>query len=297
MKLIVIIATLGRRAQVGRLVRYLESQTRLPDEVIISAPDASHVDPYAGRRFPVTHVFGPIGLTAQRNTALEMALGRADIVSFFDDDFIPADNYLAQVVEAFRTNANWSVVMGHVVADGAQGAGLDWGAGLAALHSATDSPQDPDVVEHVGAYGCNMSVRVSVVGKLRFDERLPLYGWLEDIDFTSQLRRNGRVVELRHLLGVHLGVRSGGRVSGKRLGYSQVMNPIYLVRKGTVPFSFAMALMVRNIIANLIRSLWPEAHVDRWGRLNGNFMAAWHAMLGRIEPEHILKIGCSAERA
>jgi len=75
------------------------------------------------------------------------------------------------------------------------------------------------------------------------------------------------------------------------------MNPIYLVRKGTVPFSFAMVLMVRNIIANLIRSLWPEAHVDRWGRLNGNFMAAWHAMLGRIEPEYILKIGCSAERA
>ena len=226
-----------------------------------------------------------------------MALGRADIVSFFDDDFIPADNYLAQVVEAFQTNANWSVVMGHVVADGARGTGLDWEAGLAALRSATDSPQEPDVVEHVGAYGCNMSVRVSVVGKLRFDERLPLYGWLEDIDFTSQLRRNGRVVELRHVLGVHLGVRSGGRVSGKRLGYSQVMNPIYLVRKGTVPFSFAMALMVRNIIANLIRSLWPEAHVDRWGRLNGNFMAAWHAMLGRIEPEYILKIGCSAERA
>ena len=150
MKLIVIIATLGRRAQVGRLVRYLELQTRPPDEVIISAPDASHVDPYEGRRFPVTHVFGPIGSTVQRNTALEMALGRADIVSFFDDDFIPADNYLAQVVEAFQTNANWSVVMGHVVADGARGTGLDWEAGLAALRSATDSPQEPDVVEHVG---------------------------------------------------------------------------------------------------------------------------------------------------
>ncbi len=51
--------------------------------------------------------------------------------------------------------------------------------------------------------------------------------------------------------------------------------------------------MARNVIANLIRSLWPEAHVDRWGRLKGNFLAASHAMLGRIEPEYILKIGCS----
>ena len=98
------------------------------------------------------------------------------------------------------------------------------------------------------------------------------------------------------MLGVHLGVKSG-RVSGQRLGYSQVMNPIYLVRKGTVPFSFAMDLLVRNVIANLIRSLWPEAHVDRWGRFKGNSMAAWHAMLGRIEPEYILKIGGARERA
>ena len=296
MKLIVIIATLGRRAQVGRLVRYLESQTRPPDEVIISAPDPSHVDPYEGSRFAVTHVFGPIGSTAQRNTALETAVDRADIVSFFDDDFIPADNYLEEVAAAFQTNPDWSVVMGRVVADGARGTGLDWETGIAALDSATDRPQEHGVVEHVGAYGCNMSVRVSAVGKLRFDERLPLYGWLEDIDFTSQLRRNGRVVELRHMLGVHLGVKSG-RVSGQRLGYSQVMNPIYLVKKGTVPFSFAMELLARNVVANLIRSLWPEAHVDRWGRLKGNLMAAWHAMLGRIEPEYILKIGCPGKRA
>jgi GT2 family glycosyltransferase len=298
MKLIVIIATIGRRAQVGQLVRHLESQTRPPDEVIISAPDASHVETYDEDRFTVRHVFGAAGLTIQRNAALEVALGRrADVVTFFDDDFIPADNYLAEVAVAFRANPNWSVVMGRVVADGARGTELDWKAGLAALRSAVDHPTKPGVVEHVGAYGCNMSVRVSALGKLRFDERLPLYGWLEDIDFTSQLRRTGRVIELRHVLGVHLGVRSGGRVSGRRLGYSQVMNPIYLVSKGTVPFSFAMKLMVCNVIANLTRSLWPEAHVDRWGRLRGNFMAASHAILGRIEPEYILKIGCSRERA
>jgi GT2 family glycosyltransferase len=276
-------------------VRHLEAQTRPPDEVIISAPDASHVEAYDGDRFTVTNVFGATGLTIQRNAALELALARrADAVTFFDDDFIPSDNYLAEVAVAFRTNPHWSVVMGRVVADGARGSELDWKAGLAVLRSAAEHPAKPGVVEHVGAYGCNMSVRVSAIGELRFDERLPLYGWLEDIDFTSQLRRNGRVIELRHVLGVHLGVRSGGRVSGRRLGYSQVMNPIYLVSKGTVPFSFAMKLMVCNVIANLTRSLWPEAHVDRWGRLWGNSLAACHVMLGRIEPEFILKIGGSA---
>jgi GT2 family glycosyltransferase len=290
MKLAVIVPTLGRKAQVGRLLRHLESQRRPPDEVILSAPDETHVDPYEAQRFVVSRVFGKTGSSVQRNTALAVALDRFDIVTFFDDDFIPADDYLARVIEAFEQNADWAVVMGRVVADGARGAGLDWETGLAALRSAKIDPDKPEIIDHVGAYGCNMSVRSSFVGGLRFDERLPLYGWQEDIDFTSQLRPFGRVVSLKSLLGVHLGVKSG-RVSGERFGYSQVMNPIYLIKKGTVPAEFALELMARNVVANLVRSLWPEPHVDRRGRLKGNFLAALHAAMGRIEPEHILKMG------
>jgi GT2 family glycosyltransferase len=290
MKIAVIVPTLGRKAQVACLLRQLEAQSRPPDAVFVSAPDATHVDPYEGKNFAVSLVFGPIGSSAQRNTALAIALNRFDIVTFFDDDFLPADDYLARVLEAFEQNPGWAVVMGRVVADGACGTGLDWETGLAALRSAKAEVGGPEIVDHVGAYGCNMSVRSSFVGELRFDERLPLYGWQEDIDFTSQLRRHGRVVELRSLLGVHLGIKSGGRVSGKRFGYSQVMNPIYLIKKGTVPAKFALELMVRNVIANLVRSLWPEPHVDRRGRLRGNLLAACHIMVGRIEPEYILKV-------
>ena len=79
-----------------------------------------------------------------------------------------------------------------------------------------------------------MSIRTSAIGALRFDERLPLYGWQEDIDFTSQLRASGRVVGLNTLNGVHLATKSG-RISGMKFGYSQIANPVYLVRKGTMP--------------------------------------------------------------
>ena len=114
------------------------------------------------------------------------------------------------------------------------------------------------------------SARVSSATCAR--ERLPLSGWQEDIDFTCQLRRKGRVVALRSHIGVHLGVKSG-RVSGERFGYSQVANPIYLIRKGSVPATFALELMMRNIFANLVKSLWPEPYVDSWGRLKGNLLA------------------------
>ncbi|TPI81961.1 glycosyltransferase [Mesorhizobium sp. B2-8-9] len=290
MRLAVIIPTLGRSEQVARLLRHLGDQTRVPDEVILSAPDVTHVELPQSCPFPVSTVFGPKGLAAQRNSALAPSLERFDIITFFDDDFVPSARYLEKVEQAFMENDRWAVVMGRVVRDGATNAGLTWDDANAALRDAEgQKPFRPSVVDHIGAYGCNMSFRSSLVGDLRFDERLVLYGWQEDIDFTCQMRSRGRVVCVTSITGVHLGIKAG-RVSGKRFGYSQVVNAIYLVRKGTVPASFALPLMFRNIAANLAKSLWPEPYVDRRGRLSGNALAILHIAMGRIEPEYILKI-------
>jgi hypothetical protein len=282
----VVIATAGRREQVALLLRHLEKQVMLPAEVIVSAPGEGHVPLREQYRFPVSFVFGKQGSSVQRNTALEHARGRFDVITFFDDDFVPADDYLRLVAEEFELH-NWAVVMGHAVRDGASGAGLTWQEAIAALGAL--ETEGRRVVDHVGAYGCNMSVREAFIESRRFDERLVLYGWQEDIDFTSQLRARGRVVGINTICGVHLGVKSG-RVSGERFGYSQVANPVYLIRKGTVPAAFLLPLMCRNIAANLVRSLRPEPYVDRRGRLQGNLLALLHVMTGRVEPEHILKM-------
>jgi glycosyltransferase involved in cell wall biosynthesis len=290
MKLVVIIPTADRKTQVNRLLRHLELQQRSPDEVIISAPNATHVEAYQATNFALSYVFGKKGLSAQRNQALERVLDASDIITFFDDDFLPADNYLALVLAAFNQHPELAVIMGHVVEDGARGAGLTFGQGLAVLSSAeANCPTIPRILDHVGAYGCNMSMRSRLIGDLRFDERLVLYGWQEDIDFTSQLRRHGRVVGFDNIIGVHLGLKAG-RVSGVRFGYSQIANPVYLIKKGTVPATFALDLMARNLAANLARSFWPEPWIDRRGRLWGNLLAVCHVMVGRIEPEYILKI-------
>lgn len=290
MKLVVAIPTLGRSEQLTRLLAHLQRQTRPPDEVIVAAPDATHVGAFDADNFPISLIFGKKGLTAQRNNALEHAIDRFDIVTFFDDDFVPADDYLAGVERAFAENGNWCVVMGQVIRDGANNAGLDWPEAVAALDEARQCPPvAARVIDHVGAYGCNMSIRTASIGALRFDERLVLYGWQEDIDFTAQLRARGRVVAVSSIVGVHLGLKLG-RVSGVRFGYSQIVNPLYLIRKGTVPATFALPLMARNLAANLGRSVRPEPYIDRRGRLRGNFLAMAHVITGRIEPEYILKI-------
>jgi glycosyltransferase involved in cell wall biosynthesis len=289
MRLFVIIPTLKRKELLSRVLKHLGHQTRLPDEVIVSAPDATHVEAFQPEHFPISYVFGSPGLCAQRNRAIERALGRCDIITFFDDDFLPADDYLRRLEEGFTEHPDWAVVMGETAADGAHNSGYTFDEGLALLRQAECRERPRWVSDHVGAYGCNMSVRATQIGDLRCDERLVLYGWQEDIDFTSQLKKFGRVVGLNTLIGVHLGAKSG-REAGMKLGYSQVANPVYLMRKGTVPAAFALNLIWRNIAANAIKSFWPEPYADRRGRLKGNLLAAIHFIRGRIEPEYILKL-------
>jgi GT2 family glycosyltransferase len=136
-----------------------------------------------------------------------------------------------------------------------------------------------------------MAVRLAAVraAQCRFDERLPLYGWLEDVDFSRQLAREGRIAKLSAARGVHLGVKQG-RQSGVRLGYSQIANPIYPSRKGTCPWPRALRQISRNVAMNLARSLNPEPYVDRAGRFAGNLKAMRDLVTGRLDPQRILEL-------
>src|SRR6185436_561497 len=113
--------------------------------------------------------------------------------------------------------------------------------------------------------------------------------WQEDIDFSRQLAAWGRVVRAEALTGVHLGEKRG-RVSGIKFVYSQVATPIYLMRKGTVSISFGGPTVVRNLLANTVRSLRPESYIDRAGRLKGTFLALADLLRGRLHPGRILEL-------
>lgn len=289
MRICVVIPTYGRKSVLSALLAQLEKQDRPPDEVVISAPDAGHVESLTAQKLPLTYLYGRTGLCAQRNRALDEVLDRCDVVTFFDDDFVPAKDYFAVLEAAFREHPDWAVVTGNVVLDGARNAGVPLEDALNAVAQAPARLYDQIVREREGAYGCNMSFRTAIIAGRRFDEALPLYGWLEDIDFSSQMANRGKVVWISNLVGAHLGTK-GGRSSGVRLGYSQVVNPLYLIRKGTLSRRFGLQLLIQNVGSNIARSVSPEPYVDRRGRLRGNLLAVAHLLRLRLDPTHILKL-------
>ncbi len=291
--IVVGIATSGRREVLARNLATLAEQSRLPDRLVICPVKEEDVDELSLKKFlkPSLVVRGPVGLPAQRNKILS-AITNADIVVFFDDDFFADARYIENLENIFISRPDVVAITGSLIADGARGPGLTVEEGLQLIRSDSRSlGAVGELTEQYGTYGCNMAFRLKPVldHGILFDENLPLYGWQEDIDFSLRVRPYGRIMNAAALRGVHLGIKLG-RTSGVRFGYSQIANPIYLIRKGSMSWRHANKLMWRNIAANMARSFFPEPWVDRKGRLKGNLLALIDMLKGRISPGRILRL-------
>jgi glycosyltransferase involved in cell wall biosynthesis len=290
-KIAIAIATAGRCDVVSETIALLASQSRVADELLICPAKDEDFNVSCLRSYPqkARVIRGPIGLPRQRNVLLDAT--DSDIVIFFDDDFLPSDDYVREVELLFATHPQLVVITGKLLADGALGPGIDHGAGMRILQAAGPNLELKTITATYNGYGCNMAIRMNTVRKygIRFDERLPLYAWLEDVDFSRQLSSHGDIVQAARLRGVHLGTKGSGRSPGLRLGYSQVANPIYLARKGTMGWTLALKHLGKNLLANTVRSFYPEPWVDRRGRLIGNFRALLDLFSGVMTPERALK--------
>jgi GT2 family glycosyltransferase len=291
LKIYVGIATVGRPAVLKATLAMVARQTRPPDRVLIapaSQADLAGVDLAA---FGFEQVPAPLGSCAQRNAILCQLQEKNvedDVIVFFDDDYFPCKDYLAAVERAFVEEPDIVMTTGTVIADDVTGPGLSVEAAGRLVEQAEQNaaPRGPRRPIYNG-YGCHMAFRLAPTRQgVLFDERLPQYGWLEDVDFSRRLAPHGRIVKLPDARGVHLGSKSG-RTPGVRLGYSQVVNPIYMVKKGTVAPSRALYFMLRNIAMNLARSLRPEPYIDRRGRLRGNMLGLIDAVRGKENPQRI----------
>ncbi|GLI91851.1 glycosyltransferase family 2 protein [Methylocystis echinoides] len=286
MKIAVAIATTGRPEVVSESLARLMRQSRRPDSVlIVGAAPSDAPAALQGAQFTLATTRG---LAAQRNLALDLIGDSADVVVFIDDDYVAAPGFVTGVEALFAAHADVVAASGALIADGILRGGLSF-AQADDLIADYVAPGEASVRASTGTYGCNMAFRRASAPHLRFDENLPLYGWLEDTDFSARYARFGRVVRCDHFAGVHLGVRSG-RVSGLRLGYSQIANPLYLLRKGTATPAFALTLAARNLLANAVKSIRPEPDVDRRGRLRGNLLALADLLRGRTDPRRILEL-------
>jgi hypothetical protein len=291
LRMAVAVATAGRAPLLHKTIPFMFEQARTPDRLIVVGASPQDVAGLAELDARIEVAVAAKGLPRQRNHALSLATQDCDVIVFFDDDFLPARDYLTHVESILLQHPDVAAVTGRVPVDGVHFGGYPFEDARADLdrleRSGQTKPFDMHDINHM--YGCNMAARLPAAAEVGFDERLPLYAWQEDRDFSRRLNAHGRIVRASTPYGIHLGV-TVGRSPGLRLGYSQVANPLYLLKKGTMRPLETLDFVGRNIAANLVKSVRPEPWIDRVGRLRGNALAIGDALLGRDDPQRILKL-------
>jgi hypothetical protein len=273
------------------LLDSLTDQTQMPHEVVLSVESEEDLPELGAYPFDVRCIFGPRGSCVQRNRILRTLGPNVDVVVIYDDDFVPSRFSVAGLARFFREHPDVAGADGLVLADGVVGPGLSPEAAVqivAENDSLGESETDRIIEERAGLYGCNMAYRVSSIEGIEFDESLPLYAWLEDIDFGGRVP--GRLVRTDAFRGVHCGEKRGREKSGVRLGYSQVSNPVHMAQKGSISVRTSVAEMVRTLGANHLKALRPEPWIDRRGRVVGNWLAIADVVRGCNDPGRIRRL-------
>lgn len=278
----VVIASAGRPELLAEVLDDLAAQT-VPLRVVVSVTD--DVDLPIGGLLDGVTVARDRGAAAQRNAGMK-TVPEAEYIFFFDDDSVVRDDFIEQAVIFFERHPEVVGLTGRVLLDGATGEEISRSQAESAI--ARES-------RLVGAwhpsrelYGCNFGFRRSMAAGEEFDGRLPLYSWLEDHDFARRLMRHGDLAKVEDCVIVHRGVKSGGRVAHARLGYSQMMNPLYLHHKGSFPVWVTVREIVPRCGKNLVLSVVGGEAPWRRQRLRGNVHALLDALRGRFTPERML---------
>jgi GT2 family glycosyltransferase len=296
MKTAVILCSVNRPQVLHDTVVSLGKQAVPPIAVILSLSGMSSALPQTLDIPSVRTVYGPLGLTKQRNAALSALPAGAEYVLFMDDDAELAPNYLASMEELFDRRSDVVIASGVCAIDGlriARPVRREEAVAAVERHPVEEKTEFSE-----GAPGSNIFVRKAALDSERFDERLPLSGWLEDYDFSVRCRRHGAIVWNLGTCTAHLAMQRAARERGFLVGYSQIANAYYLWQKGTIP-SFrrlVIAFWLLNVRINLRGLLSWVIHkhfaqhlvFDFPGRVLGNGRALLDCAFLRLRPERLL---------
>jgi len=293
-----VVATKDRPAELGRLLRSLEAQTRLPDEILVVDGGRESVEALCRgvRAFPVRHMRClPPSAARQRNAGLEAASPEARLIGFLDDDVVLDEHAVENMIRFWesadeRTGGAAFNMMNHpsTALAGIKLSPFSEAAGLYSRRRGAVSPAGFQTM--IGRVGANDSFdwlpstasvwRRDVFAGFRFDEWYAGYSYLEDLDFSYRVGKRFRLAVVADAGYLHLPAASG-RGNGFEFGRREIVNRIHFVRKNpelSIPRCY-MAMAVRLLMSlGLGLRRRDSYHLQRaWGNVVGLGLS-----LGRI---------------
>lgn len=235
-KLSVIICTINRSEDLQETLESIDSQPRLPDELVIvdqSTDDSTERLSKRKRPYPVRYIRQEEkSLTAARNRGVDNAKG--DVLVFLDDDVTLERDYLAECASAF-SDPQAAAVTGYVT-NYFDPLGPKWifivnkyynwlfandflnpyACGARGVFGNTYPVLEPkESIECSTLSGCNFAVRRDVfeTNDMCFDEQLVRYSFKEDADFGYRLYKSGAKILLDPRMRLVHRISPAGRIT------------------------------------------------------------------------------------
>jgi glycosyltransferase involved in cell wall biosynthesis len=261
-----VVATVGRSEELGRLLESLEAQ-QYPHlrVIVVDQGDDGQVAPTLGRALEVRHIHAPRGLARARNAALELVEG--DIVAFPDDDCIYPAGLLDEVARRFVADENLGGISGRVE-DESGASSASW------KRDAADLDRE-NVWNRVNSAA--LFLRRSVVERVgTFDERLGLgsgepWSSSEEIDYVVRaIAAGARVTYDPSVVVRHRVVPDDAAI-----GYRDGASVGYILRKHRYSVRTVSRMMVRPIGGALVSLVRLDSARSRYyaaslrGRVRG----------------------------
>jgi glycosyltransferase involved in cell wall biosynthesis len=262
----IIVATLGRREELRRLLESIVSQEYRNFELIIVDQNPKSfisevVGPYLGLIQISVLETKSLGVSHARNLGLESA--RGDIIAFPDDDCWYAQHTLSRVVEVFQ---NYPKVGGYVVS---------WDDGSGNLHVTPKVSEAINIYDTFHNAGALVQFyRAEILEGIMFDIKLGPgsslpYGCGEDTDFLIQVIKQGVVVNKTSEVLVYHPKPDVNNPELIAKTYAYAQGRMYLLEKYKFPIWFRLLNILYPLVRYVIEdsSLMPYRKAMFLGRL------------------------------
>lgn len=252
----VIICTRNRFDDFKKTVASLMQQNRLPDElIIIDSSDLMQIEEHLNTLKSIVnlHYFHTKpGLTLQRNYGIRRS--SRDLLFFFDDDVDLDPDYIREVERVFAKDARHEIgAVGGRIVNPNKDQTLSFRAwighkiytflvfvfGLGGSGNGrfrySGMPIHPDEKKKSGYIeclsGCCMAFRNEVFEKIEFDESLPNYGLMEDVDISKRTLDAGYRIYYETSAALVHNESPKNRLNRYRWAEMTVVNYAYLFHK------------------------------------------------------------------
>lgn len=296
-KIAFVVPTMDRPRDLKVMLTSVAAQTRKPDQLIVvdaSQPDIRNVvNEYPELDIEYVRVFPP-SLAEQRNAGMERLRDEITLAGYLDDDLELEADAMQKMMEFWE---NAPTYFGGAVFNITNGSVPRWSSLTQWL--LLDSPQpgrllSSGCVSMLGKQQVDIETdwlnggatvwRRNVVENFSYDEWFQGTGYLEDVDYSFNVRGRYRLALVASARVAHYSppVRPDRHYL---LGKWQIVNRMYLVRKYRSRGLSLRKAWVANlglVAMNLLRAFLS---LDRhsWNRARGNIHGIWSELGGRKE--------------